>query len=134
MFLLGFDMTMLGGAGWELLKFLLPIVSSVLILVLSALGKKHVEKLGIERSERVDAMIDKYVEIGVNAAQRVATKKVDGRTLDRKDKMALATKTVLEELEQSCLKGVGETLIKARIESFLEVNKKDSSEVAEAGN
>lgn len=117
------DWSALGGAGIEILKFLLPFLSTIVVLVLSALAKKHIEKLGLDRSDRIDDMIDRYVPLAVNAAQRVAEKKLLGKELDKKDKLALATSTVLGELEQSGLKGVGEELIKARIENWLEVKK-----------
>ena len=117
------DLGSLGGAGLEVLKFLLPVITTVLIVAISAYAKKGVDKMGLERSKEIDAMIDKYVEIGVNSAARVANKKIGGRELDKKDKLALATSTVLGELEQSGLKGIGEELIKARIESFLEVKR-----------
>ena len=117
------DFGSLGGAGLELLKFSLPVFSAVLVIVLSALAKKAVDKMGLERSERIDNMIDKYVGMGVNAAERVANKRVTGKDLDGRDKLAMATSTVLAELEQSGLKGVGEELIKARIENYLEISK-----------
>lgn len=117
------DWSMLGGAGLEILKAVTPFIAIVLTIALSGLAKKNVQRLGIERSKDVDDMIDKYVGIGVNYVKRVAEKKLDGRELDKKDKLALATKTVLGELDQSGLKGIGEDLIKARIENWLEVNK-----------
>lgn len=116
------DWASFGGAGMEIGKFLLPVLSTVLVIVLSALAKKLVDKLGVNRSVQIDEMIDKYVAIGVKAAERVATNKIgSSETLRSGDKMSLATKTVLSELEQSGIKGVAEELIKARIEHYLEV-------------
>ncbi|HUS89616.1 MAG TPA: phage holin, LLH family [Desulfosporosinus sp.] len=120
------DWSNLGGTGLEVLNFLLPVLSSAIVIVLSALAKKWVDKLGLERSERVDTMIDKYVGLAIHAAERTATKKIGGMELDGRDKLSLATRTVLGELEQSGLKGIGEELIKARIESYLEVRNPES--------
>ena len=113
------DESSVGSIGLEVLRFGLPILSSVLIVVLTALAKKLVDKMGIENNQKLDATIDKYVEVGVRFANQYATKKLDGRTIDSKDKLALATKTVLLELEQSGIKDVAEALIRARVESLL---------------
>lgn len=117
------DWTTLGAAGLEILKFVLPIVSSVLLVVVTAFVKRWLDKMGIERSATIDKMIDDYVSIGVTYAERAARLKVDGKQLTSNDKLALATKAVLAELDQSKIKGVTEELIKARIESYLESAK-----------
>lgn len=104
-----------------LLQFILPVVSSVLIVVLTALAKKWLDKLGVERSVRIDDMIDRYVDVGVKYAERVALKKLNGQeSLTGEQKRNLAVTTVLAELEQSGIKGVTEQLIKARIEKLLQ--------------
>lgn len=104
-----------------LLQFILPVVSSVLVVVLTALAKKWLDKLGVERSVKIDDMIDRYVDIGVKYAERVAVKKLDGHdSMTGVDKRNLAITTVLAELEQSGIKGVTEQLIKARIEKLLQ--------------
>ena len=110
----------------ELGQFVLPIAASVLTVVLAALAKKLLDKWGLERSEKVDNMIDRYVGTSVEFAERFATKKLDGRVVDGKDKLALATRTVLAELKQSGIKDVGEELIKARIEAWLSAKEVDS--------
>lgn len=126
------DEVSVGSIGLEVLKFGLPILSSVLIVVLTALAKKFLDKMGIENNQKLDATIDKYVEIGVRYANQAASKKLDNRTLDSKDKLALATRTVLLELEQSGIKDVAEALIRARVESLLNVKaeaEKDAPKV-----
>ncbi len=112
-----------------LLQFILPVVSSVLVVVLTALAKKWLDKLGVERSVKIDDMIDRYVDIGVKYAERVAQKKLDGRAeaLTGPEKRSLAVNTVLAELEQSGIKGVTEQLIKARIEKMLQDKEEGKS-------
>ena len=112
-----------GAMGLDVLQFLLPILGTLLTIVLSALAHKALQKAGLERSKHIDAMIDKYVGVGVNFAQRAADKKLGGRTYKGEDKMRLAIVTVLGELEQSGLKKVGEDLIRARIEDYLHVGE-----------
>jgi secreted Zn-dependent insulinase-like peptidase len=117
------DWSSLGAAGLEVLKFVLPIISSVLLVVVTAFVKRWLDKMGVERSATIDKMIDEYVTIGINYADRAARLKLDGKVLGPNDKLALATKAVLAELDQSKIKGVTEELIRARIESTLEKAK-----------
>lgn len=103
------------------LDFLLPILATVITLLLAALAKKYIGKLGIERSDKVDAMIDKYVGLGVDAAEKAADNYLaaNGTKLSSGTKKANAINTVFLELEQSGIKGVAEELISARIEALL---------------
>jgi hypothetical protein len=105
--------------GFEVLGAIMPILAGVITLALTALVKKGVDKLGISRSQEIDTMIDKYVGIGINYAQKAASNKLDGRSHDGKSKMTIAVKTVLDELNQSGITGVAEDLIVARIENAL---------------
>lgn len=118
------DFSNFGGVGLQLLEFLLPLIAVVLTVGVAALLKKGVDSIGVNRSAQIDTMIDKYVEIGVNAAKMAAEKKLNTSSkMSGDDKLGLATKTVLTELEQSGLKSVGEQLIKDRIENFLHIDK-----------
>lgn len=103
-------------------QYLLPVIAAVLTIVLTALAKKYITKLGIERSEKVDDMIDKYVGIGIGAADRAAKTYLaaNNAKLPSSNKKATAIKVVLEELNQSGITDVGRELISARIESWLE--------------
>ena len=105
-----------------ILDWVLPVAAAVITIALVALAKKHVGKLGIERSIAVDDMIDRYVAMGVKAAERAASAAIATQTgkLDGSSKKAVAVKVVLNELEQSGVKGVAEQLIGQRIEAFLE--------------
>ncbi len=105
--------------GFEVLGAILPILATVVTLALTALVKKGVDKLGLTRSQDIDAMIDKYVGIGINYAEKAAANKLGGRSHDGESKMVLAVKTVLDELGQSGIAGVAEDLIVARIENAL---------------
>ena len=105
-----------------ILEWVLPVVSAVLAIVLVALAKKYIGKLGIERSERIDDMLDNYVGMGVRAAERAALAAIKAQqgNMTGESKKAHAVKVVLAELEQSGIKGVAEDLIAARIEAYLE--------------
>lgn len=105
-----------------ILTSLLPVLASILTVLGVALAKKLLDKWGIERSERVDAMIDKYVGIGVNTAEVAGRKYLEATnaSLAGSEKKNKAIKVVLDELNQSGITGVAEELISARIESWLE--------------
>lgn len=105
-----------------ILDWVLPIAAAVLTLLLAALAKKHIGKLGIERSAKVDDMIDRYVAMGVDAAEGAAKTAIKAKTgkMRSEDKKATAVNVVLKELEQSGIKDVAEELISARIEALLE--------------
>jgi len=112
----------------ELLSFLLPVLASVLAIVLTALAKRGLDKMGVERSEKIDDMIDRYVGIGIDYAERAAKLKLDGRAYNGENKLTLATKTVLDELAQSGIRDVGESLIRARIEHALELKERQKTD------
>jgi hypothetical protein len=101
--------------------YVLPILASILTLLLAAGAKKLFEKWGVERSDKVDAMIDKYVGIGVNFAEVAGTKYLEtqGMKMSGGSKKAKAIKVVMDELKQSGVTDVAEDLVSARIESWL---------------
>lgn len=119
---------------WTILEWVLPVLATILTVVLAVLAKRWIEKLGVERSAKVDDMIDRYVEMGVDAAERAAKTYLaaNNASLPGSAKKAKAVKTVLNELEQSGIKGVAEELISDRIESWLEV-KEESPKVGNTG-
>ena len=106
--------------GLGLLDILLPTIGAVLTALIIAGAKAGLDKLGVARSKDIDDMIDRYIPIGVNYAQRYAEKKLDGRDLDPADKLGIAVKTVQAELEQSGIRKVAESLIVSRIEAALQ--------------
>lgn len=106
--------------GLSLLDFLLPTIAAIIAALAIAGVKAALDKMGVQRSKAIDDMIDRYIPIGINYAQRVAEKKLDGRDLQSNDKLGIAVKTVLGELEQSGIKSVGEDLIVSRIEAALQ--------------
>ncbi len=111
----------LSSVGLEVLSFLIPILSVIATIALSSLAKRVVDKLGLKRSKDIDDMLDKYIGIGVNYAEKLAKKKLDGREISGSDKLGVAVKTVLGELKQSGIKGVAEDLIVARVEALLQI-------------
>lgn len=113
---------------WEILltiaPYTLPVVLGILTVLLIAGAKKLLDKWGIERSDKIDEMIDKYVNYGIDFAEVAATKylQAQGEKMNGNDKKAKAIGVVLEELKQSGVTGVAEDLISARIESWLKVD------------
>lgn len=114
--------------GLTILGYLLPVIAAVLTLFLIAGARKLLEKFGVERTEKVDDLIDRYVKMGVNAAEQAATTylKTKGEKMDGEDKKLKAVNAVMAELEQSGIKGVGEELIVNRIEHWLFEEDKES--------
>lgn len=105
-------------------QWVLPLLASLLAILGIAGVKKLLDKMGVERSEKVDNLIDRYVRMGISAAE-VAGKKylaTQGVKLAGGSKKSRAVSTVLRELEQSGIKGVAEELISDRIEHWLGVD------------
>ena len=100
----------------------LPVIAGILTMLAIVGVKKLLDKMGIERSEKVDDMIDKYVNMGINVANVAGTKwlETQGVKMASGSKKARAVKVVLDELEQSGIKDVAESLISDRIEHWLE--------------
>lgn len=106
--------------GLPIVQFVLPILGTVLASLAVVALKKLLTKLGLEENAKIDSMIDHYVHVGVNHAEKAASKLIETKLqLSGSDKMNLAVTTVLKELESSGIKAVGEELIKARIEAYL---------------
>ena len=104
---------------------LLPTLSVIVAAALVALAKKGIDALGIKRSKDVDGMIEKYIPIGIGYAERWASSKLSGEGKPAsEDKLAIAVKTVMGELDQSGITGVAEDLIVGRIEAALEGDSK----------
>jgi hypothetical protein len=62
--------------GLQVAQFLLPILGTVLSALAVVAAKKLVSYLGLKENAQIDAMIDRYVEVGVNHAQKAASKGV----------------------------------------------------------
>lgn len=112
--------------GLPILQFVLPILATVLTSLAIWALKKLLVKLGLEENAKIDAMIDRYVHVGVNHAEKAAQKAIASKmAMSSSDKMNLAVTTVLRELEESGIKDVGQELIKARIEAYLNLVPKE---------
>jgi hypothetical protein len=105
------------------LNHLLPVICGILAILIAAGSKKLMDKWGVERSEKIDAMIDNYVGKGVDYAEVIARKYMseNGEAMSGGSKKSKAVNVVMEELKQSGITGVAEDLVVARIESWLEV-------------
>ena len=110
--------------GMTLLGYLLPVIASIITLFLMAGARKLLEKMGIERTEKIDGLIDKYVEVGVTAAEIAARKHlaISGEKMDSEDKKLKAIDAVMAELKQSGLLDVSKEIIVNRIENWLELS------------
>lgn len=108
-------------------QYLLPVLAGILVLLGIAGIKKLLDKWGVQRSEAIDDMIDNYVRKGVNFAEVMARKYLaaNNAKMSGESKQAKAVKVVMDELEQSGVKGVAEDLVIARIESWLEDSGKE---------
>jgi hypothetical protein len=106
-----------------ILNHLLPVIAGVLAILLAAGAKKLMDKWGVERSAKIDAMIDDYVGKGVDYAEVIARKYIaeNGSAMAGGDKKSKAVNVVMEELKQAGITNVAEELVVARIESWLEV-------------
>lgn len=110
---------------WDILviiaPYLLPVALGILAILLIAGVKKLLDKWGIERSDKIDDMIDKYVNYGIDFAEVAATKYLAdaGEKLPSDDKKNKAIGVVMEELKQAGITDVAEDLVSARIESWL---------------
>lgn len=102
----------------QIAQFLMPILGTLLSALAVVAVKKLVSYLGLKENEKIDEMIDRYVVVGVNHAQKAASKLIDSK-LSSSDKLNIAVSTVFRELEESGVKGVAEELVKARIEAYL---------------
>lgn len=115
-------------------EWILPVLGTVLGILLMALIKKGLDKLGIDRSEKLDQRLDDYVGKGVAVAERWARNYLSNNgekvgSMSKKDK---AINVVLRELEQAGVRDVGEQLIADRIEAWLEVNDPKAPESGQA--
>jgi hypothetical protein len=115
---------MLEVLGIPVLTLLLPVIGAALTALLIWGGRKGLAKLNMNTPD-MDARLQEYVKIGVNYADAWARQKLaeTGAKPAPTDKLGLATKTVLTELEKSGLAKVGTDLIVARIESYLTEKK-----------
>ena len=105
------------------LNYLMPVIASILAILGAAAAKKLLDKWGVERSEKIDKMIDDYVGKGINVAEVTARKylELNSSKMASGSKKAKAIKVVMDELSQAGITGVAEDLISARVESWLEV-------------
>ncbi len=106
-----------------ILNHLLPIIGGILTILVVAGAKKLMDKWGVDRSEKIDTMIDTYVGKGIDYAEVIARKYMaeNGNKMTSGSKKSKAINVVMEELKQSGITGVAEELVVARIESWLEV-------------
>ena len=105
-----------------ILDYLLPVIGGIASILLVAGAKKLMDKWGIERSVRIDSMMDDYVHKGINYAEVTARKylAMNGEKMNGVSKKAKAVNVVMAELKQAGITNVAEELIIARVESWLE--------------
>lgn len=105
-----------------LLPYVLPLLATLLTILVSVGVKKLIDKFGLDRTERVDDLIDKYVGVGINYAEVMARSYLSntGDKMPSLTKKQKATKVVMNELKKAGVLDVTQELVSARIESWLE--------------
>lgn len=106
--------------GIPVLTVLLPVIAALVTALLVWGGRKLLKHFNISNAD-LDARLQDYVKIGVDYANAWAVQrlKATGTKPASEDKLGLATRTVLGELDKAGITKVGADLIIARIESFL---------------
>ena len=105
-----------------ILTWLSPVIVAVLTIVATALAKKALDKMGVERTAKTDELVTSLVGNAVLATQRIAELKLreQGLKLAGTDKKAEAVKIVLDQLEAAGIKDVARKVIENRIEAVLQ--------------
>lgn len=107
-----------------ILTWLSPVIVAVLTIVATALAKKALDKMGVERTAKTDELVTSLVGTAVATTERVAMLKLreQGLKLAGSDKKAEAVKIVLDQLEAAGIKDVARKVIENRIEAVLQIN------------
>lgn len=108
----------------SILAWLSPILVSVLTLVLTALVKKWLDKLGVERTLKTDELVTNLVTMSIASVEKVALNKLKETqsTTAGTDKKAQAVNMVLGQLEAAGIKDVAKKVVEDRIEALLHIN------------
>ena len=111
----------------QILNFIIPLAAAAITTAVTILLKAWIKKLGIDKAQKLDGMIDDYVEKAVDAVERAALAyTANSPNVSGTSKVPSATKKqravgiVIEELKQSGVRDVAENLIANRIEAALE--------------
>jgi len=107
-----------------ILTWLSPVIVAVLTIVATALAKKALDKMGVERTAKTDELVTSLVGTAVATTERVAMLKLreQGLKLAGSDKKAEAVKIVLDQLEAAGIKDVARKVVENRIEAVLQIN------------
>lgn len=107
-----------------ILTWLSPVIVAVLTIVATALAKKALDKMGVERTAKTDELVTSLVGNAVLATQRIAELKLkeQGLKLAGTDKKAEAVKIVLDQLEAAGIRDVAKKVVEDRIEAVLQKN------------
>ena len=110
----------MGDVGLEIVKAVIGILAPVLSILLIALVKKALDKMGLERSAALNSLVEKHVADAVEYVERYANVLVDQK-ISSSSKASMATKTVMDELKKAGVTNVAEDFIRRRIEAYLEI-------------
>jgi hypothetical protein len=107
-----------------ILTWLSPVIIAVLTILATALAKKLLDKLGVERTAKTDELVTNLVGNAVSTVERVAMLKLKehGLKLAGSDKKAEAVKIVLDQLQAAGIRDVARKVVENRIEAFLHIN------------
>jgi hypothetical protein len=105
-----------------ILTWLSPVIVAALTVIVTALAKKALDKMGVERTAKTDELVTNLVGNAVLAAERLAKVQAAkaGIKLEGSDKKAEAVKIVLDQLEAAGIRDVARKVIENRIEAVLE--------------
>ena len=106
-----------------ILGWLSPVIVAVLTIVATALAKKALDKMGVERTAKTDELVTNLVGNAVAATNRIAQLKLaeQGVKLAGSDKKAEAVRIVLGQLESAGIRDVAQQVIEDRIEAILDL-------------
>lgn len=117
----------------DLLNQAATFAGSVLLFALTALATKLFQRAGLKLSQDQETAFDAIIAKGISAAEEAAHKAIGGIKLTGDDKLGVALKFVLSQIDAQGLAKKGEDLIKDRIHSALGQTRKVDSLTAMAG-
>lgn len=103
-----------------ILGWLSPVIVAVLTIVATALAKKLLDKMGVERTAKIDELVTSLARNSVLAVEKVALNKLAaGQKVPGVDKKADAVQAILGQLEAAGIRDVALKVVEDRVEAAL---------------
>lgn len=104
-----------------ILGWLSPVIVAVLTIVATALAKKMLDKMGVERTAKVDELVTNLATNAVLAVEKVALTKLasEGAKVSGNDKKTEAVRAILGQLEAAGIRDVAKKVVEDRVEAAL---------------